>query len=478
MKVKMNNSNILNIKNIHLVGIKGVALASLAQCLDDMGVTVTGSDVAEDFVTKEALKQREFQIHVGFDASHIPGSCDLVVYTGAHQGKQNVEVREALQKGIRAISHAEALGELMHGKKGISICGTGGKSSTSAMTAWLLDYAGARPSFSVGVGKVNNFGVSGRYTQIHSEETDEISRSGWFVAEADEYAVDPTDDHRPRFIYQRPNIIVCTNLKYDHPDIYPTFEAMKQTFLQFFNTLPANGALIYNGDDQELVNVVKESQGDFERISVGSGDNCDLLIQNIVTNDHRTSFALEKIGNFVLSVPGELNVRNSAYAFAVAKLIGLPHDKITAAMEKFTGTMRRFEYKGKINDVSCYDDYAHTPDEIRATIAALREWEPGKKIIVAFQPHTYSRTKALFDGFVESLSLADEVILLDIFASAREQVDPSMSSAMLAKLLPNTRHLTSNVDELAAKIPEILKPDTVFMTMGAGDIYSVYEKLL
>lgn len=471
-------NTIFEAKNVHLVGIKGVAMASLAQCLDDIGVHVTGSDVAEDFVTKDVLKQRELQISIGFDPSHIPENCDLVVYTGAHQGKQNREVQEAVRRGIRAISHAQALGELMQGKKGICICGTGGKSSTSALASWILDYAGARPSFSVGVGNVNNFGVSGRYTQIHSEETDEISRSGWFVAEADEYAVDPTDDHRPRFVYQRPNIIVCTNLKYDHPDIYPTFEAMQRTFLDFFNTLPANGALIYNGDDEELVALVKQTRGDFERISVGMGSLCTLRIQNVQISDHHTSFSIEKVGDFVLGVPGELNVRNSTYAFAVARLIGLPHDKIKEAMEKFTGTMRRFEYKGKINEVPCYDDYAHTPDEIAATINALREWEPGRKILIAFQPHTYSRTKALFDGFVESLSRADEVILLDIFASARESADTTISSTLLAAKLSVPYVLVPTVGDLAEKVSGILKPDSVFMTMGAGDIYNVYEKLL
>jgi UDP-N-acetylmuramate--alanine ligase len=453
---------ILEIKKAHLVGIKGVAMASLAQCLDDMGVEVSGSDVLEDFVTKDVLSQRKFQILTDFDPSHIPTDCDLVVYTGAHKGKQNVEVQEALRRGVRAISHAEALGELMQGKKGISICGTGGKSTTSAMIAWILDYCGMKPSFSVGVGKINNFGVSGRYTQIHSEATDEISRSGWFVAEADEYAVDPTDDHRPRFIYQHPNIVVCTNLSYDHPDIYPTFEIMQETFLAFFNAMPEEHVLILNGDCAALTDMLPKIRKDIHVVTVGENPNSTIRMDSV---------------SLKISIPGDHNKKNAMYAYAVAQALQLDSQKSQEALTKFTGTMRRFEYKGQFHAIHCYDDYAHTPDEITATIQALREWEPQKKVIVAFQPHTYSRTKALFEGFAKALALSDEAWILDIFASAREQADSSVSSQMLVNAIGNKANLVPTVDALAQKIAHISDTNTVFISMGAGNIYKVYEKM-
>ncbi|MEP7167679.1 MAG: UDP-N-acetylmuramate--L-alanine ligase [Candidatus Woesebacteria bacterium] len=448
-------------KNIHLVGIKGVAMASLAQCLDDIGITLTGSDVKEDFVTKEVLSQRGIVISTGFAPGNVPTSCDLLVYTGAHQGKQNAEVQEAIRRGIRVMSHAEALGELMRGKKGISVCGTGGKSTTSAMLAWTLDSAGMRPSFSVGVGKVNNFGVSGRYTQIHSQETDEISKSGWFVAEADEYAVDPTEDHRPRFIYQLPGIIVCTNLNYDHPDIYPTFEMMKETFLAFFNTLEDGELLVLNGDCEALLSLIPKIKKGVHVVTVGKNKNCTMQVDSIKLS---------------LQVPGNHNRQNALFAYAVGKALQIDSEKILQALASYTGTMRRFEPKGKINGISYYDDYAHTPDEITATIQALREREPGKKTVVAFQPHTYSRTKALFDGFVASLSLADEVFILDIFASARESEDLSVSSQMLVEAIGEKAKLVPTIEDLRI-VFQTVTAECVCITMGAGDIYKVYEHM-
>lgn len=448
-------TDFFQISPMHLVGIKGVAMAALAQCLDDRGVRVTGSDLSEDFVTKDILAQRGFPITDGFHPAHVPDGCGLVVYTGAHQGKENCEVQEAISRGIPTMSHAEALGNLMQGKKGISICGTGGKSTTSAMIAWVLEYCGFRPSFAVGVGRVNNFGVSGRYTHIHSEQTDEISSSGWFVAEADEYAVDPTSDHRPRFIYQHPKIIVCTNLSYDHPDIYPSFEKMKGTFLTFFNDLEAGDLLVINTDCTAL----------------------DALADKVRKDVHTLRVSRTEEHHIQLQFPGEHNQVNARLALAVALALGIERSKALEALEKFTGTMRRFEYKGMVEQMRCYDDYAHTPDEIRATLMALREWEPGKRIIAAFQPHTYSRTKALFDGFVESLNLADEVILLPIFASARESTDPSVSSKLLSQKILTHNSSLLTLDELAQEIMKLGNEHSVFITLGAGDIYKVYEHL-
>ncbi len=477
--------DIFTSKVIHLVGIKGVAMTALAQCLDDMGAHVSGSDVEENFVTQKILSTRHFFLETGFDPAHIKPEMELVIYTGAHQGKNNPEVKEAQRQRIPVLSHAEALGMLMHGKKGISVCGTGGKSTTSAMIAWILDSAGLRPSFAVGVGNIPNFGVSGRYTQIHSQATDEVSRSGWFVAEADEYAVDPTSDTRPRFIYQKPAIIVCPNLSYDHPDIYADFDSMKKVFLDFFNSLPKDGVLILNGDDPELLELSKNVRPDITQILVGTSEQCTMKISSVRTTKKLTTFTLQHTNKqleFTLGVPGEHNVRNAALAIATAGVLQASLEKTREALAQFASTMRRFEYKGKLQQIPCFDDYAHTPEEITATIKALRDWEPERKIVVAFQPHTYSRTKALFDGFVDSLALADRVILLPIFASAREEDDPSIHSDMIAAEIAKRYPgkivtLSTDIAELAESLQKSLTENDTFMTMGAGDIYTVYEKL-
>ncbi|HSW89733.1 MAG TPA: cyanophycin synthetase [Patescibacteria group bacterium] len=431
-------------KRVHLVGIKGVAMTALAQCLLDLGCTITGSDLPENFVTQKILDDLRFTIYDGFVSEQVTKDIDLVIYTGAHQGKQNVEVQQAIKLGIPVLSQAEALGELTAEKRLISVCGTGGKSTTTAMIAVILERAGLHPSYAVGVGNISDLGRTGRY----------VSDGEWFVAEADEYAVDPTVDHRPRFIFQHPEVIVCTNLQYDHPDIYPDFEVMKQTFLDFFNSLPTNGTLIINGVDSDLIGVAKKLRSDIHVISCDLPEPLHLLI------------------------PGEFNQRNSAYAIAAAKIAGVDEPSARKSLENFHSTMRRFENKGVEGTVECFDDYAHTPDEIRATLTALRAWRPGKKIVAAFQPHTYSRTKALFTGFVSALQVADEVVLLDIFASAREKPDASVSSQMLVDAIGSKAKLISTVDELAHYLQSIIQSqNTVFITMGAGDIYKVYEKL-
>lgn len=468
--------------HIHLVGIKGVAMTALAQCLFDIGHLPTGSDVEEDFVTSEVLKKFGFNIARGFSPDHISPDVDLVIYTGAHSGKQNVEVQEAMKRGVPVMTHAEALGKLMEGKRGISVCGTGGKSTTSAMIAWILEYAGKKPSYAIGVGNVPNLERTGRY----SEESE------WFVAEADEYAVDPTGDHRPRFIYQHPNAIVCTNLDYDHPDIYKDFDQMKKTFSDFFETV--EDCVYVNADNDVLLSIFtslrEQEKINFESCSVGFSEKSDYRLIDLGILDGNSKYRIEYTGSaerqpFVfgttawegsLLIPGQHNIRNAGLAIVtVMNECDVKPEVAVEALATFASTMRRFEYKGKIGDVEMYDDYAHTPDEIHSTIQALREYRPGKRIVVAFQPHTYSRTKALFDGFVQELSQADEVILLDIFASAREAADPTVSSHLLASNIRNTTYEIHSYEELAQKLSEILKPGDVFISMGAGDIYKVYE---
>lgn len=434
--------SIFEYNHIHLVGIKGVAMTSLALCLQDAGKNVTGSDVVQDFVTEKILKERRFHIFHGFSPDHVTKDIDLVVYTGAHNGSYNLEVEAAHALGIPTMSHAEALGNLIANKKVISVCGTGGKSTTSAMIAWILEKAGMKPSFAIGVGNIPNFGVSGRF----------VKDSEWFVAEADEYAVDPTGDLRPRFIYQHPEIIVCTNLNYDHPDIYKDFESMKQVFLNFFNSLPDDGTLVAN-------------------INVPFPKTKAHMIQV-----HHLDEMIH------LRIPGDFNKMNATMASEVTKKIGIDTTIALDALSEFKGTMRRFEYKGKVNRADWYDDYAHTPDEIQPTLKALKEWCPGKKIIALFQPHTFSRTRALFDGFSQCFTDADEIILLDIFPSAREQSDPTVSSDLLVEAIAaqNEKKIVKNmktIEHAAVYMSSNASKDNVVITLGAGDVYKIYDHI-
>lgn len=480
--------NIFTASHIHLVGIKGVAMTSLAQCLLDINKTVTGSDVSEDFVTKKILAKLDIQMTTGFSPEDIPPDTDLLIYTGAHRGSQNPQVVSAKVRGIPVLSHAEALGELMAQKQAISVCGTGGKSTTSAMLAWIFQKTKTDISYAVGVGNIPGLERTGQYQDS----------STWFVAEADEYAVDPMTDHRPRFIFQHPKVTVCTSLAYDHPDIYPDFEATKQVFSQFFQD--TEDAIYVNADAQELKTLFTSLRDQElihnESCSVGFNEAADYRLTLHSSTNGKTLFSIQYEGfserqpflhekqtwEGELCIPGKHNVINACLAILAARAAGISFEESLTALRDFQGTMRRFEYKGSLHGVHCFDDYAHTPDEIHVTLEALRSWEPNKKIVVAFQPHTYSRTKALFDGFVQSLANADEVWLLDIFASAREQEDKSVSSKLLAQELQKfDSHCTvktfPTIDSLAVRMRENLTAGSVFISMGAGDIYVVYEGL-
>lgn len=444
--------DILRAKSIHLVGIKGVAMTALALCLQDAQIRITGSDLSEEFVTDKILRERKFEIFTGFSADHISKDIELVVFTGAHQGRKNPEVQKTMELNIPVMSHAEALGNLTNEKKLISICGTGGKSTTSAMIAWILDQTGFKPSFAIGVGNVPNFGTPGRF---HPE-------SEWFVAEADEYAVDPINDKRPRFVFQHPEIIICTNLKYDHPDIYPSFEAAQKAFLGFFNSLPDHGKLIINTDDPILKSLISKLTTKAEVISVGK---------------------TQIDSSLKLLVPGEFNQMNALMAMTVAQILGANKIKVKKAMTEFKGTMRRFEKKGNVKGADWYDDYAHTPEEIQATLETLKDLYPNKKIIAVFQPHTYSRTKALFDGFSHSFTKVDEILLLDIFASARENLDPNISSDSLGESIQKVEinKPVKNMKTIANTVKYLkdhLSMEYVVMTIGAGDVYKIYDEIL
>lgn len=473
---------LLEAKHVHFVGIKGVAQTALALCLSDAGIEITGSDVEEEFVTEPVLRSRSFKIFASFSPEHITDQIDLVVYTGAHQGENNAEVVAAKKKGITCFSHAEALGQLVMGKRLISVCGTGGKSTTSAMAAWILEKAGLRPSFAVGVGNIPNFGVPGRY----------VPDSDWFVAEADEYAVDPTGDLRPRFIFQHPEVIICTNLKYDHPDVYLNFDKTKEVFLDFFNSLPDTGLLVINGDDEDLISLTKRLKTKAKVQKIGTLSTNDCYLHDIVTGNGRSQSMVackrhepSSLRNELvdLTIPGTFNLMNAEMAVTAASYAGVKESESLAAMSEFKGTMRRFELKSEVGKPLWYDDYAHTPPEIEATLTALKSWQPDKKIIAVFQPHTYSRTKALFSGFSRSFTVADEIVLLPIFASAREAADQSISSEMLAESIESqgkkgrVKSMKSR-DEAAQYLVSLVRPENIIITLGAGDVYKLFDEVM
>ncbi len=460
-------------KHIHFVGIKGVGMTSLAILLKEKGFLVTGSDVAEDFVTQKILEKFKIPIKIGFNRQDLNGKPDLVIATGAHGGKTNPEVVALATERVEVITHGEAVGKFMTGSFGISVSGVGGKTTTSAMIATILTSAKLDPSYVVGAGEIMPLKKPGHF-----------GRGKYFVAEADEYASCPRTDLTPRLLYQHPQAIVITNVEYDHPDFYKSLEQTMSVFTEFVACLPENGFGVINVDtlnNRNLLSRVKNKK----IITYGFSQEAEYQVAKLWFGPKTTNFILKykdlALGEFILSVPGKFNALNAAAAAVVGLQLGLPVNKIQEGLKLFAGTKRRLEFIGGRNGVKLYDDYAHHPQEISATLLAVKEWFKKEKIIVIFQPHTYSRTKVLLKAFSQCFGLADEVLLLPIFASAREKEDKTISSEILASKIshyqPNV-HYFSDQKKLLSYISSHLENDTIILTMGAGDVYKLDEEII
>lgn len=467
------------IKHIHFVGIKGVGMAPLAVIAKEAGFTVTGSDIAVGFITDTMLASSGIIPFVGFDPDHIIGA-DLIITTGAHGGYDNPEVLIGKKQQIPVLTQGQAVGEFMQGtlfhrvQKGISVAGTHGKTTTTAMIATVLHAAGLDPSWVIGTSDIPSLGVSGHY-----------GKGEYFVAEADEYANEPRYDKTPKMLLQKPIIGVVTNIEHDHPDMYPTLEDAYNAFGLFLSALPSQGIAIVDGDDPKMQLLIKETSA--KVITYGFASDNDYVIEKTsMIHEKQEVTVVGKDGEhtqFSISVSGEHNALNATVAFIVGRYIGLSDEVIQKGLLSFTGTKRRLEYIGELpTGALLYDDYAHHPTEIEKTLQAFRQKFPDKKIICLFQPHTYSRTKLLFDKFIDSLSFADTIIAVEIYPSAREEKDLSVSSSQIANALKKKGKEAVFAQKLENVVQYIRQKhygnDTVIVTMGAGDIYTIAKEIL
>lgn len=454
-------------QSVYFVGIKGVALAALAEVLHDAGWSISGSDVEEDFVTKPIVDR--LGVRVDSFEVEIPGNTNLVIYTGAHNGSAHPQVVSAQGRGIRCVTHAEALAEWFNQKEGIAVCGVGGKSTISAMIAWILEQSKWDPSFAVGVGDIIGLNRAGKWGGGHH-----------FVAEADEYATDPGAVKNglpliPRFHYLTPKITVITHIVYDHPDVYANFEQTKDIFTHW---IESTGSKLVTHESNRAI--ITEKLPSASVSYYGEGNLVDVSINSVKVKPGESTAQLTYQGihhQLRLGIPGAYNLQNAAGAFLACLQLGMKPEEILSALASFQSTSRRFEYKGKANGAQLYDDYAHHPMELRAVLQAAKEWAGEKELIVAFQPHTFSRTKTLWHEFVEELKQAPNLHLLKIFPSAREAFDSETTSEGLAQSVGNTIPVAQNIKELAQAIKPKLNDKTIFLTLGAGDIYQVHAIL-
>lgn len=457
-------------RKVHFVGIKGIAMAALAVWARERGTIVTGSDVEEEFPSDAVLKKAGIAVRHGFSPLHVANDCDLVIYTGAHGGITNIEVKHAIERGIPVVAHGRALGLAMDDKRQISVAGSHGKTTTTAMIATVLTAAGKDPSYAVGCGQVRGLGLPG-----HAGGGD------WFVAEADEYVTDPHHDATPRFLWQHPELLVVTNIDFDHPDVYKTMSDVQEAFVTLQRQQRGNAITIVNKDDKMSFPLLRNNKNN-TICTYGVSADAQYRITSMRYHVGETRFELgdgaRTVHQFVLRVPGLHNVHNAAASAVTCHLIGIDWETIGRGLAAFGGAKRRFELIGESRGMLFYDDYAHHPHEISATLEAARKWYPNHRITVVFQPHTYSRTKSLLTEFGKCFRWADDVVITDIYSSARETDTLGIDGMTLVSEIKKHRsnvQFTPTVEGVFRYLTKTRQAKDIIIFVGAGDIYT-WEK--
>ena len=452
-------NNFLDQQTFHLIGIKGVAMTALALILVDMGKTVTGSDVKEIFQTDLFLKQRQIKVFTNFSKDNIKFS-QVVIYSAGHNARKNIEVKEAIRQKKIVLCLAQVIGYLTSLKENVSICGSHGKTTTTALISFVFDELGLFPSYLVG-----SAGFMDR-------ESGKWGNGDLFISEADEYLADPDKYRISKFLFFNPKYLICTNIDFDHPDFFSNLAQVKQAFLEFFKKLNPAGKLIINGDDGALLNLAKKSNKPF--LSYGFSVKNDYVIVRDSLSFH-VLFQDKLLAKITPKLMGRCNMLNITASVILFDLLKVDLKQAVAKLEKFKGARRRLELIDSINDNLIFDDYAHHPTEIEASIEAIKSSYPNYKIAVCFQPHTYSRTKRLLNEFGGVFEKVDYLGLLPIFASAREKIDKEVSSdKIIEKVNSKVSKLMLKTDQDWLKLVQETQASNknwIYITMGAGDVY-------
>lgn len=447
--------------HVHFIGIGGISMSGLAEILLEEGFTISGSDAKQSALT-DSLAKKGATIYIGQKASNLSIRPALVVYTAAIR-EDNEEFKAAVNAGIPMLSRAELLGQIMDNyEKSIAVAGTHGKTTTTSMISQILLVAKADPTISVG-GILEAIGGNIR-----------VGGSEVFITEACEYT--------NSFLHFHPKYSIITSVEAEHLDFFKDIDDIRRSFHEFAGNTAHDGVLIINGQIAALDQITNNLSCSVT--TYGLCENDDFYAKNITYNDHACgTYTLmhktEDLGTVSLSVPGKHNVSNSLAAIALCLNLGLPLDVIKKGLLQFGGTKRRFEYKGTKNGITVIDDYAHHPTEVAATLTAARNYPHGR-IICVFQPHTYSRTKAFLSDFARVLSMADVVVLADIYAAREKNTIGISSKDLLAELQKNGQesYYFPSFDEIETFLSEKCINNDLLITMGAGDVYLIGEHLL
>ena len=447
--------------HIHFIGIGGISMSGLAEILLEEHFTVSGSDAKESDLTRH-LEHMGVQIFYGQKAENIIDGIDLVVYTAAIS-ETNPEFARAKEVGLPMLSRAELLGQIMDNyKQSIAVAGTHGKTTTTSMISQILLQAKCDPTISVG----------GILKAIDGNLR--VGKSDVFITEACEYT--------NSFLNFRPKYSIILNVEAEHLDFFKDIQDIRHSFHLFAKNTLENGAIIINGDIEHYEELVKDLAPAV--LTFGRTASSDFYPENITFNEkacatYDAMFRGEKLMTVSLNVPGMHNVTNSLAAIALAKDLKISDENILAGLSAFGGADRRFQYKGCVDGVTIIDDYAHHPTEIRATLTAAEKY-PHKRLVLVFQPHTYSRTKAFLDDFADVLSMADVVVLADIYAAREKNTIGISSKDILTKLEEKGTecYYFPSFSEIENFLLENCVNGDLLITMGAGDIVNVGESLL
>lgn len=446
--------------HIHFVGIGGIGMSGIAELLLNLGYTVSGSDLRSSDLT-ERLRSLGGIVHEGHAAEQV-ADADVVVVSSAVR-PDNPEVQAAQRASIPVIPRAEMLAELMRLKYSVAVAGAHGKTTTTSIVAAVLASGGLDPTVVIG-GKLIGVGTNAV-----------LGRGDFIVAEADE-----SDGS---FLRYSPAIAVVTNIDREHLDFYPDLAAIQRVFLEFIDRIPFYGLAVLCLDNEPIQDLIPQIKKRYT--TYGMNPQADFQIRNVVVEGRRTRFSVfhrrRKLGRFKLNLPGIHNVYNATASIVVATELDIPAARIQAALQSLAGVQRRLEVKGEAGGITVVDDYGHHPTEIKMTLQAVREGWPERRIVVVFQPHRYTRTRALLDEFARAFYQSDVLVVLPIYAASEDPIAGITGQALGERIIAHGHKqvvFSEGLTAAAALLKTLLAPGDLLLTLGAGDVWKVGTELL
>lgn len=445
-----------SVQNIHFVGIGGIGMSGIAEILLNQGFSVSGSDVSNN-ENVVYLRNKGVKINIGHESANVT-DIDVVVYSSAVDPAINPETLKALELGIPIIRRAEMLAEVARLNYCLAVAGTHGKTTTTSMSSLIVINAGFDPTVIVG-GRLRDFGGTNA----------RLGKGEWTIVEADEYD--------RSFLQLQPTIAVINNIEAEHLDIYKDFDDLTDTFIQFGNKVPFYGVVVLGIDDDGVRKIVPHIKR--KTITFGFSEDAFIRADSVTNNQGGICFDLLINQTYSctikLKVPGIHNVRNALASIAVAYLMDINTDTIKSSLEQFTGVYRRFDIKGEQDGILVVDDYAHHPTEVKVTLAAAKSFN--RRIVAIFQPHTFTRTQAMWQEFAKSFDDADIVIITGIYP-AREKPIEGVTGRLIADKLRSSGkevYYFESLAEIAENLNSILKESDLLITIGAGNVCNIAE---